>query len=146
MGKEDDAIQTVDKRTERQLGKIRRALRDGHIAVGGISEATGIERQKVFNLLAELVASGEVVKTNGSAYNEYRLAEPAEPESVEDQKPSPRDQILASLAYSTQVDLNAVYVEGVERVRHLDVRYAREMGYQIKLLAVVNAIATNFRH
>ena len=46
-------------------------------------------------------------------------------------------QILASLAYSTKVDLNAIPVEGITKITHLDVAYAREMGYLIKLLAVV---------
>ena len=46
-------------------------------------------------------------------------------------------QILASLCFSTEVDLDAVYVEGITKVTHSDVAYAREMGYLIKLLAVI---------
>ncbi len=46
-------------------------------------------------------------------------------------------QILASLAYSTEVKLEDVYVEGVTKVTGLDVAYAREMGYEIKLLASI---------
>lgn len=45
--------------------------------------------------------------------------------------------ILASLAYSAPVPLDKVYIEGITKVTHLDVTYAREMGYVIKLLAVV---------
>jgi homoserine dehydrogenase len=48
-------------------------------------------------------------------------------------------QILASLCYSTRVNLEDIYVEGITKVTHLDVQYAREMGYQIKLLAVIKA-------
>jgi homoserine dehydrogenase len=48
-------------------------------------------------------------------------------------------QIIASLCYSTEVDLNDVYVEGITRITRADVAYAREMGYLIKLLAVVHA-------
>lgn len=48
-------------------------------------------------------------------------------------------QILASLCYSTQVNLDDIYVEGITKVTHLDVQYANEMGYQIKLLAVIKA-------
>lgn len=49
-------------------------------------------------------------------------------------------QILASLCHSTRVDLNGIYMEGITRVTHLDVLYAREMGYQIKLLAIVRKV------
>ncbi len=49
-------------------------------------------------------------------------------------------QILASLAYSTQIDLDAIPVEGITSITHLDVTYAREMGYLIKLLAVIRKV------
>ncbi|GMU91810.1 MAG: homoserine dehydrogenase [Candidatus Hydrogenedentota bacterium] len=48
-------------------------------------------------------------------------------------------QIIASLCFSTEIDLDAIHVEGVTNVTHADVAYAREMGYLIKLLAVVRA-------
>lgn len=48
-------------------------------------------------------------------------------------------QILACLCYSTRVNLDDIYVEGITKVTHLDVEYAKEMGYQIKLLAVIKA-------
>jgi len=46
-------------------------------------------------------------------------------------------QILASLCYSTEVDLESIPVEGITKVTHADVAYAREMGYLIKLLAII---------
>jgi len=49
-------------------------------------------------------------------------------------------QILASLAYSTEVDLKALHVEGITAVTHADVAYAMEMGYLIKLLAVIRSV------
>ena len=49
-------------------------------------------------------------------------------------------QILASLCYSTKVDLDALHIEGITKVSHLDVKYARESGYLIKLLAVVRRV------
>lgn len=47
-------------------------------------------------------------------------------------------QILASLCHSTQVKLDDIYIEGITKITHLDVEYARELGYLIKLLAVVS--------
>lgn len=48
--------------------------------------------------------------------------------------------ILASLCYCTPIDLAQIYVEGVTKVTHLDVAYALELGYQIKLLAAIRKI------
>ncbi|MGQ9663038.1 MAG: homoserine dehydrogenase [Kiritimatiellia bacterium] len=45
--------------------------------------------------------------------------------------------ILASLAYGRYVPLRSVHVEGICEVSETDIRYARELGYRIKLLAVV---------
>lgn len=49
-------------------------------------------------------------------------------------------QILASLAYCTKVDLEKIYVEGITKITHLDVSYAREMGRVIKLLAIIRKV------
>ncbi|MCC6490595.1 MAG: homoserine dehydrogenase [Candidatus Hydrogenedentes bacterium] len=46
-------------------------------------------------------------------------------------------QIIASLCYSTEVALEDIHTEGITKVSHADVAYAGEMGYLIKLLAVV---------
>lgn len=47
--------------------------------------------------------------------------------------------ILASLAYGFWVDHTQVYVEGIDRVTGADIRYAAQMGYTIKLLAIIKA-------
>ena len=44
--------------------------------------------------------------------------------------------ILASLAFRTPVNINDVYREGITRLQAQDFRYAQELGYAIKLLAV----------
>jgi homoserine dehydrogenase len=49
-------------------------------------------------------------------------------------------QILASLCYATPVDLDAIPVEGITNVTHADVAYALDLGYLIKLLAVVRKV------
>jgi homoserine dehydrogenase len=49
-------------------------------------------------------------------------------------------QIVASLCFSTEVDLADIYVEGVRAITHADVAYAADLGYVIKLLAIVRAV------
>lgn len=44
--------------------------------------------------------------------------------------------LLSSIAYGTQVDFDAVYLEGIERIKIEDIRHAADMGYRIKLLGI----------
>ncbi len=44
--------------------------------------------------------------------------------------------ILTSLAFGTEVDAEAVYVEGISSIMPLDLKLADELGYRIKLLGV----------
>ncbi len=45
--------------------------------------------------------------------------------------------LLASLAYGRLFQLPDVYVEGIEGIDIRDIRYAHEMGYTVKLLAII---------
>jgi homoserine dehydrogenase len=44
--------------------------------------------------------------------------------------------ILVILAFGTPVDFKAIYTEGITQITPLDIEYAREFGYRIKLLAI----------
>ncbi len=44
--------------------------------------------------------------------------------------------ILAMLAFGTPVDLKEIYTEGISRVTPMDIRFADDFGYRIKLLAI----------
>ncbi|MBM3573873.1 MAG: homoserine dehydrogenase, partial [Alphaproteobacteria bacterium] len=44
--------------------------------------------------------------------------------------------ILTSLAFGAAVDLNGVHIEGIRHVSSLDIDYADELGYRIKLLGI----------
>ncbi len=44
--------------------------------------------------------------------------------------------ILTTLAFNTEVSLENIYYEGISRLQGRDFRYARELGYAIKLLAI----------
>ncbi|MCK9991783.1 MAG: homoserine dehydrogenase [Alphaproteobacteria bacterium] len=49
--------------------------------------------------------------------------------------------ILASLAYGTHVDFPGVYIEGIRHIGALDIQFAREFGYRIKLLGLARRTA-----
>jgi len=44
--------------------------------------------------------------------------------------------ILASLAYGSQFSLKDVYREGISGISSMDIEFARELGYKLKLLAI----------
>ena len=50
--------------------------------------------------------------------------------------------LLTSLAFGTQVDADAIYVEGISKITPLDLRMADELGYRIKLLGVAERTKT----
>ena len=50
--------------------------------------------------------------------------------------------ILTSLAFGTEIDADAIYVEGISTITPLDLRMADELGYRIKLLGVAERAGT----
>jgi len=44
--------------------------------------------------------------------------------------------ILVSLAFGTRLKLKDIYTEGIRNISAMDITYARELGYRIKLLAI----------
>ncbi len=44
--------------------------------------------------------------------------------------------ILASIAYGTHIDVNKIYHEGITNITAADIKYAKQLGYEIKLLAI----------
>lgn len=48
--------------------------------------------------------------------------------------------ILASIAFTSRVNVNDVYVEGITRIAKADIEYADELGYVIKLLGVAKRL------
>jgi len=44
--------------------------------------------------------------------------------------------ILAGVAFGTRIDIAAVHVEGIRRIGAVDIQFARELGYRIKLLGI----------
>ena len=44
--------------------------------------------------------------------------------------------ILLSIAYGIPIDFEAVYTEGISKVTPLDIKFMKEFGYRIKLLAI----------
>jgi homoserine dehydrogenase len=63
-------------------------------------------------------------------------AEPDPTNDVDGHDPAYKIAILAAIAFDSHVDMDQVYREGIRRICPEDLRYADELGYEIKLLAV----------
>ncbi len=50
--------------------------------------------------------------------------------------------VLTSLAFGTEIDAEAIHVEGISSIDPLDLKMADELGYRIKLLGVAERTAT----
>ncbi|MFQ5587848.1 MAG: homoserine dehydrogenase [Nitrospiria bacterium] len=48
--------------------------------------------------------------------------------------------ILTNLAFGTPVELKAIYTEGIEKIKPIDIAFAGEFGYDIKLLAITKQV------
>jgi homoserine dehydrogenase len=48
--------------------------------------------------------------------------------------------ILASLAFGTNIPLTKVYTEGITRISSMDIQYAQQLDYRIKLLAIAKRV------
>lgn len=44
--------------------------------------------------------------------------------------------LLSSLAYGMELDFQSLYIEGISGISHMDIEFARQFGYRIKLLAI----------
>ncbi|EMO27570.1 homoserine dehydrogenase [Leptospira interrogans serovar Bataviae str. HAI135] len=49
--------------------------------------------------------------------------------------------ILGSLAFSEKIPLQSVQIEGITKISGLDIRFASELGYRIKLLGLVRKLS-----
>jgi homoserine dehydrogenase len=49
--------------------------------------------------------------------------------------------ILASIAFGTKIDFDAIDIEGIRHVSPVDLEYAQELGYRIKLLGIAERTA-----
>lgn len=67
---------------------------------------------------------------------ELGYAEPDPTDDVEGIDAAYKLAILATLAFHTAVQVEGVYREGITRLQAKDFRYAKELGYAIKLLAI----------
>jgi len=119
---------------------IVKALREG-LAGNAISRVYGILNGTCNYILTEMRETGrdfEDVLDEAQALG-YAEADPSF--DIDGVDAAHKLAILTSLAFATPVDFDAVHVEGIRHVTSLDIAYAGELGYSIKLLALAEQTA-----
>ena len=121
---------------------IIKALREG-LAANRIRRVTGILNGTCNYILTTMRASG---RSFGDVLKEaqdlgYAEADPSF--DIDGTDAAHKLAILTSVAFGTPVDIKAVHVEGIRNVSSLDLQYAEEFGYVIKLLGVAERLDRN---
>ena len=111
------------------------ALRDG-LAANRILSLQGIVNGTSNFILTKMTDEG---RDFAEALREAQAAGYAEADptlDIEGIDSAHKLQILASLAFRTRVDLKDIHTAGIARLEAIEIAYARELGYRVKLLAI----------
>ena len=114
---------------------IIRALRDGLVA-NEICAAYGILNGTCNYILSRMAGAGLDFAGALKEAQEAGFAEADPSLDIDGLDTAHKICILASLAYGVAVPLESISVQGIRGLDEMDVRFAEELGYVIKLLAV----------
>ncbi len=118
---------------------IIRSLKEG-LAANRIQSIYGIINGTANYILTKMTEEGrpfvEVLREAQAAG--YAEADPSL--DVDGHDSAHKLAILVTLAFGTPVDIKAVYTEGIATVSPMDIEFAKEFGYRIKLLAIAKMV------
>lgn len=135
-----DAAQTYGKDLyyEASVGggvPIIKALRESLVA-NNFKFIYGILNGTCNFILTEMSEKGSSFGDTLGKAQEFGYAEADPTMDVEGVDSAHKLAIITSLAYGLPPDMSGIYVEGISTLDNLDVVYARELGYKVKLLAL----------
>ena len=114
---------------------IIRTLREG-LGSDRNSAVFGIVNGTANYILSTMEAEGRTFQDVLSAAQADGLAEADPTYDVEGIDAAHKLTLLIQLAFGARVPLNAVHTEGIRLVDAIDMQFARDLGYTIKLLAI----------
>jgi len=114
---------------------ILKSLREG-LAANRVGSVQGIVNGTCNYILTEMTERGADFQTVLAAAQRQGFAEADPALDIEGHDSAHKLVILAALAFDRVFALKDVHVEGLARVTPQDIRYAAEMGFVVKLLAI----------
>ena len=106
------------------------------LAANRIEKVMGIINGTTNYILTKMSCEGREFEEALAEAQAKGFAEADPASDVEGRDASYKLAILASLAFSSRIELADIYVEGITGVKLRDIRYAQELGYTVKLLAM----------
>lgn len=119
---------------------VIKALREALVG-NQIRRVSGILNGTCNYILSRMEAEGLDFAACLKAAQELGYAEADPTFDIEGFDTAHKLALLTALAFGTEVDSDAVYVEGISNVTPLDLKMAEELGFRIKLLGVAERTA-----
>jgi homoserine dehydrogenase len=101
-----------------------------------ISELMGILNGTTNYILTRMTQDGSDYETALAEAQAKGYAEADPTDDVDGFDAAYKLCILASIAFQSRVDLSSVYFDGIRKISHEDIGYAKELGFVIKLVAI----------
>jgi len=114
---------------------VIKALREG-LAANRISRIAGILNGTCNYILTQMRERGREFAEVLADAQKLGYAEADPSFDIDGVDAAHKLAILAALAFGRPVAFDAVHVEGIRRISALDIAFARELGYRIKLLGI----------
>lgn len=105
-------------------------------AANRVEKILGILNGTTNYILSKMSRNGQEFETALQEAQAYGYAERDPSSDLSGLDAAYKIAILASIAFETFVDVNSIYVEGIEGIELEDIDIAAELGYVIKLLAI----------
>ena len=106
------------------------------LVVNRIQSISGIVNGTTNYILSRMQSEGAGFEEVLTQAQELGYAEADPTADVDGYDAADKIAILASLAYSGQIDLEAVHREGIRQINATDISYADRLGFAVKLLAI----------
>ncbi|MFZ3065716.1 MAG: homoserine dehydrogenase [Nitrospirota bacterium] len=132
------AAKNVDIGFEGSVGggiPIIRVLKEG-LAANNILSIYGIINGTSNYILSKMTNEGKAFSDVLSEAQRLGYAEADPTFDIEGIDSAHKLAVLTTLAFGTPVKFDKIYTEGITKVTPLDIEYAKEFGYKIKLLAI----------
>lgn len=119
---------------------IIKAIREG-LAGNHLERVYGILNGTCNFILTEMRRSGREFEVVLKEAQELGYAEADPSFDIDGIDTAHKLAILAAVAFGCEMDFDGIYTEGIRHVSALDIGYAEELGYRIKLLGTVRPTA-----
>ena len=106
------------------------------LAANRVSGVMGIINGTTNFILTKMTKEGRDFNDVLSEAQQLGYAEADPTSDIEGLDAARKTAILASVAFNTRVTYQDVYVEGITKISPMDIKYANELGYTLKLLGI----------